>query len=152
MPSKKSNNRRRVGRTSNPRRRITITRITEEKSREMTARRKAELNLFDMDELDKLTYPGYFTVFLDYFATGEGMTRGLCILKAASADNLRRALERNWGTYFAAGCEVRPGVKPIPGYEGLVCPQVADMLKRIVRGKDRPGGFAFTSTLYGNYS
>ncbi len=53
---------------------------------------------------------GVWTVWLDYFATGEGRTRAACLVQASSAEAARARFAENFSDYFARGADVQAGV------------------------------------------
>ncbi len=128
--------------------------ITEEEWQERRARRKSTLKLVDFDEIERLTFPNYFIAFFDYLATGEGRTKGVCVVRAHSADDLRRQVNLAWGAYFAQGCEVRQGTAPIPGYKTLIPDMARKVLKQLQQnaGRASPSNVAFSATVHVNYS
>lgn len=54
--------------------------------------------------------PGVWTVWADYMATGEGRTLLTRIAYAMDEEEAKRGFERQFGDYFAMGCEAAPGV------------------------------------------
>ena len=51
-----------------------------------------------------------YTVWGDYFATGEGRTLFAWIGYAPNKKGARKMFADHFGTYFAKGCEVEKGV------------------------------------------
>lgn len=114
---------------------------------------KAKLRIFDWEDVEKLVFPNYFTMHMDYLATGEGCTRRLTFCYAEDAKALRRMADGDFGAYFAHAVESREGLNPLPGYDGMVPETVKEVVRSITEARDRaPANFHFTTQLHLNYS
>lgn len=103
-------------------------------------------------DFEQLTFPSYVTASLEYYATGEGVTRGIYMLYAMSADELRESLIKLWGEYFVIGCEAANGLIVIPGYEETIPASVHRILEGTSRQGHMPHAFSFHVTVHENYA
>ena len=81
---------------TNEGRKFKFYRLSEEEFQIQDLKRKQQAGLFGYTELGQLNYPGYVTAFLDYFATGEGITRGILIARASSEAEFHLLLKDAW--------------------------------------------------------
>lgn len=104
------------------------------------------------DHFEKMALPAYVTVTLEYFATGEGVTRGIFMHYVMSAEELRASLINLWGSHFAVGCEAFEGLVMVPRFEDIV----PERVRLILAGRNRQGrmphGFSFRATVHENYA
>ena len=130
-------------------REIKFYRLSEAEFLKQDSKRKQRAGLVGYSELSQLKYPGYVTAFLDYFATGEGITRGILIAHAYSEAGFRLILKDAWDEYFFLSCEFRNGIDPLPSYRSLI----PSKIKEIIKNKEAvPAGFSFKSVIHLNYS
>lgn len=95
----------------------------------------------------------YYTITLDYLATGEGLTRGLMIQFAKNEDEARKHFADVYGSYFAMGADVKKGIHINEGYDDLL----TDMSKKFIlkiktKSEDRPPMFSYQNMIHFNYS
>jgi hypothetical protein len=115
------------------------------------AARKRKLGIFHWPDFGKLKYPGWVTVHMDYFATGEGSTRGIAVCACPDRASLERYIVRTFGSYYSQDVELREGIRPLPGYENLI-PPLAQALLNKARRKQLGGILEFHAQLHVNYS
>lgn len=111
----------------------------------------SEHRLVGYADFEQLTFPSFVTAYLMYFATGEGVTRGIAMQYATSAVELRESLTRLWHEHFAVGCEATNGFTVLPGFEDLI----PEHIKRILDGTNpqrRMPNLMFHTTVHENYS
>lgn len=113
--------------------------------------RKRRLNIYTSDEFERLSFPDWFTLHLSYAATGEGSTRGLAVCHCDGLADLQRCIDVAFGSFYGRGVEVRPGVRVMRGFEGLV-PRRADVFLRKIRHQRIDMMFSFSTILHVNYS
>lgn len=96
-----------------------------------------------------------YTVFCDYFATGEGRTFMLLITRGygESDDGKENALEtfkEVFGDYYAIGAEIRDGIDfNIPGAKFLLSEELKNSL---LDWEKDAGGLEYHATLHVNFS
>ncbi len=73
-----------------------------------------------LSEVDGFTYPTFYTASFDYFATGEGVTIGIVMGYAQSADEIRAMVNEHFGAYYGAGAEVWSKLHLPPGRSALI--------------------------------
>lgn len=130
-----------------------VVRISEEQYERERRAKKAQLKIFEWEDVERLTFPNYFTIHMDYLATGEGSTRALTFCHARDAEELRRRADADFGSYFSHGVEIRAGLDPLPGYQGMVPETVKQIVRNIIRDKGQaPSNFHFTTQIHMNYS
>lgn len=125
--------------------------ISVEEHLRQEAARQRKLGIFGWPDFGNLKYPGLFTVHLDYFATGEGSTRGLAICACPDRPGLERYIVRTFGRYYGKGVEVRQGIRPLPGYENLI-PPLPRTLMRKLRRQELACAFEFHTQIHLNCS
>ena len=130
-------------------REIKFRQLSEEEFQKQDLNRKRRAGLVGYSELSQLMYPGFVTAFLDYFATGEGLTRGILIARAYSEAGFRLILKDAWDEYYLPCCEFRNGLDPLPSYRSLIPPKIKEILENKT---DVPAGFSFKSVIHLNYS
>lgn len=130
---------------------IAMSVISEEEALRQEQARKKRLKIFTVEDFSKLTFPNWFTVHFDYFATGEGCTRGLGVWAANDLADLQRCIDISFGSFFGQGVEVCEGVRVLPGYESLVPPEAQSLIKEFRAGSLR-AMFSFHSVVHANYS
>lgn len=59
--------------------------------------------------LERHSFPNHFTCWFDYFATGEGRSVWLAIIRAGSKDELTSVIGDQVEPHFRAGVEIRQG-------------------------------------------
>lgn len=74
------------------------------------------------------TRPQLWSVWSDYFATGEGRTLMAVVGYASSEEQAKALFVQQFGEWFALGCEAAPGVVPNPVLEHLFSPVVLQLL------------------------
>lgn len=100
-------------------------------------------------EIDGFGYPTFYTASFDYFATGEGMTIGIVMGYAQSADQIRAMVNEHFGAYYGAGAEVWPKLQIPPGRSALV----PEAVLRVVSDPEMViGNFFYTSKYHLNQS
>jgi len=72
-----------------------------------------------------------WTVWLDYFATGEGRTLMVRIAQAQSAEQARDAFAKRFGDYFADGASIAEGVVLNRVTERLFAPTILAHLQEM---------------------
>src|ERR1051326_3891 len=90
------------------------------KSKKSVNRRRSMARPLTWAGLKKKLFPGYFTVTFDYFATGEGITRGILMCYSADIRDLRFAADRDFDEFFAHGAEIRLGCLAPASHADLV--------------------------------
>lgn len=94
----------------------------------------------------------WYTVTLDYMATGEGHTRAIWIGRANGEQAAKDAFARHHGTYFALGAEVKRGLQIENGFADLLTEYAKKILLRLKSNNpDAPGGFAYANIISVNY-
>ena len=73
-----------------------------------------------------------FTVWLDYFATGEGRHIFATIAPAANADRARKQFAETFGSYWARGAEVAEGIVRNPVTQFLFTEQALKHAEQLV--------------------
>lgn len=95
----------------------------------------------------------WFTVTLDYMATGEGHTRAIWIGRATSEEEAKERFGVAHGKYFAMGAEAKRGLHIENGYADLLTDYAKKVLVKIkAKDKNGPGGFYYTNMISVNYS
>lgn len=130
---------------------FTMTVITANEAREREAARKEKLGIYTREDFKRLGFPGWFTLHFDYFATGEGSTRGICVSYCMDLTALDRCIAQCFGPFYGQDVEVREGVRPLPGYGALIPSLAKKHLKEIEQGHMR-AMFSFHSVAHVNYS
>ena len=95
-------------------------------------------------EIDGFSYPTFYTASFDYFATGEGMTIGIVMGYAQSADQIRSMVNEHFGSYYGAGAEVWPKLHIPPGRSALV----PEAVLKVVSEPERVFGNFFYASKY----
>lgn len=113
-----------------------------------TDHRGVDISVY-LSEVDGFNYPTFYTASFDYFATGEGMTIGIVMGYAQSADEIRRMVNEHFGAYYGAGAEVWSKLQIPPGRSALVPEAV---LKVVSDPELVIGNFFYTSKYHLNQS
>lgn len=103
-------------------------------------------------DLDQLVFPSHITAYFKYYATGEGLTRGICMLYSNSPEELRGFLTEQWGEYFALVAEATSGLTLIPGFDDLIPICVHRALEEVDALGGLPYTFSFSATTHKNYA
>jgi len=112
-------------------------------------RRKADLGFVSLPEVEGFDYPTFFTASFDYFATGEGMTVGIVMGYAHSAEKLTTLVNEHFGEYYAAGAEVWSKLHLPSDVAGLV----PDAIRKVIADPAQViGNFLYSSTYHLNQS
>lgn len=130
---------------------FTMTVITADEARKQETARKEKLGIYTREDFGGLGFPGWFTLHFDYFATGEGSTRGICVRYCVDLTDLDRCIARHFGPFYGQDVEVREGVRPLPGYGDLIPRRAKKHLKEIEQG-DMRAMFSFHTVVHVNYS
>lgn len=103
--------------------------------------------------MDEFKERDWFTVTLDYMATGEGHTRAIWIGRATSEDEAKERFGIAHGKYFALGAEAKRGLDIDPHYVDLFTDYAKKMITKIkAKDKNGPGGFFYSNMISVNYS
>lgn len=117
------------------------------KQRQAKRRRRHEPESIGWDDVDKLAFPGRFTVEIDHQATGEGVTLGLGLYTVNDEAQLRREILEDFSAHLALGAYIRSGFEPSARFQAML-PGAA--LKQIARSV--PGTLRLAVLLHFNYS
>ncbi len=108
----------------------------------------ADFSRCSLKEITRFQYPLRYSVVLDYYATGEGLTRGLLLGHADSPASIRRAVVRSWGSYLAKGVTVYTGWTVPPPYSFMLSAVSRRQLEWY--SERRPTSLVFWATLHLN--
>lgn len=95
----------------------------------------------------------YYTVTLDYTATGEGHTRAILIQYAFNENAAREHFGRIHDTYFAQCATVVKGIHIENGFQDLVTDYAKKVILKVKsKNPDAPPMFSYSNSIYVNYS
>lgn len=110
---------------------------------------KLEQEFIDLEEVERLSYPTYFTAMYEYFGTGEGTTIGIVLGRAYKASDLKRMVNEYFKPYFAAGAQIWPRLLVPTRCKALI----PDAVTALIDNPSRAGAsFLYSSTFHINYA
>lgn len=131
---------------------IVLEQISAEEAARSAVERKARLGILDENELRALRYPTFFTASMEYFATGEGLTMGVLMAKAASYEDLVKRVGKAFGSYYAQGAEVVEGLKAGATPSTMLPPAVVNIIERHSSGELSTPAFEYEARFHLNRS
>ena len=94
----------------------------------------------------------FWSVWYDYFATGEGRTIGLMYCRSTDREGAIRQAKRHFHEYFMQGAEAEPGIKTDGVFKLLAPPYVAEKFLKMEDGSEPEGHAEWYGNFHVNYS
>lgn len=95
----------------------------------------------------------YYTITMDYMATGEGHSRAILIQYAQSEDEARENFKNVHGAYFTQFAKVTKGIHIDDGFQDLITEYAKKLILKVKsKNPDAPPMFSYSNCIHVNYS